>query len=103
MVISRSPNHSKSLVRISKSGQVTLPSHIRTKLGVEIGDQVEFFEQKDGTIGVKPARILSVKEIAGKFGRPVNPNDLQNALDEARHGSMIRQRYADGTLDDDSR
>lgn len=95
------PKRKSSRVRISKSGQVTIPAHIRAKLGVALGEQVDFVEEQDGSVTVKPARILSVKEISGKFGRPVDPEELREALREARQVGAVRQRYRDGSVVND--
>ena len=91
----------KTRARISKSGQVTLPARIRQKLGVDVGEVVEFIEQQDGTITVKPVRFLSVEEISGKFGRSIDPKELQEDLREAREVGMVRQRYRDGSITND--
>lgn len=88
-------------VRISKSGQITLPAKIRKQLGVSVGEQVDIVEEHDGTFSVRPVHILSVEDIAGKFGRAIQPQDLRNALQEARESGAVRQRYKDGSVIDD--
>lgn len=95
------PKQKSTRVKISKSGQVTLPAHIRRLLGVKLGGQVEIVEEDDGTVRVKPVHILTVEEIAGKYGRPVDPQELQDTLQEARRFAMVRQRYRDGSVLDD--
>lgn len=101
MVAPSKPTPKHTRVRISKSGQVTIPAHIRAKLGVTLGEHVDFVEGPDGTVMVKPARILSVEEISGKFGRPVDPQELREALREARQIGAVRQRYRDGSIVND--
>lgn len=101
VALSKTNTPRRNRVRISKSGQVTLPARIRKQLGVGIGEQVDFVEERDGSISVKPVHILSVEEIAGKFGRPVNPEELREALREARQFGAVRQRYRDGSIIDD--
>ena len=88
-------------VRISKSGQITLPAKVRQQLGVEVGEQVDIVQEKDGTVRVKPVRILSAREIAGKFGPPIDPEEMREALREARKFGSVRQRYRDGSIIDD--
>lgn len=83
-------------VRISKSGQITLPVKIREQLGVTLGEQVDIILDKDGVIQIKPVRMLTAKEIAGQFGRPVTPSELQEALLEARQGGTVRAQYKGG-------
>ena len=36
--------------KISKSGGITIPSHVRRDLGVEVGDRYEIVPQDDGNI-----------------------------------------------------
>lgn len=87
--------------RISKSGQVTLPAKVRQQMGIDTGEQIEFVPQEDGTFSIRPVRILSVEEIAGRFGRPVKPEELQEALEESRREGSVRQRYKNGSTIDD--
>ena len=101
MVAPSKPKPGSTRVRISKSGQITLPAKVREQLGVGIGEQVDIVQEKDGTVTVKPVVLLTTEEIAGKFGRPVNPTELQEALQEARHFGGVRQRYRDGSIIDD--
>ena len=81
----------KTRVRISKSGQVTLPAQIRKKLGVESGEQVDFVEENDGTISVKPVRILSADDIAGKFGPRSGDTDLDEIVRESTRAGVERR------------
>lgn len=41
---------------ITSKGQLTLPKEVRTRLGVDAGDQVEFRIESDGSISVLPAK-----------------------------------------------
>lgn len=46
----------------------------------------------------KPARLLSVEEIAGKLGRAVKPEEQQDALRDARKFGNVRERYKNGEV-----
>jgi len=41
---------------ITSKGQITLPKEVRSKLGVDTGDQVEFRTEADGSITVLSAK-----------------------------------------------
>ncbi len=41
---------------ITSKGQLTLPKEVRSRLGVDSGDQVEFRIESDGSIAVLPAK-----------------------------------------------
>ena len=85
--------------KLSKSGQVSVPPDVRQALGAKAGDRLSFSQNKDGEFIVR--RILSADEIAGKFGQPVDPEDLKDALREAREGGVVRQRFKDGSVFDE--
>ena len=82
--------------KLSKSGKVSLPPHIRKALGAKPGDRLSFSQNLNGDIVVR--RMLTVDEIAGIFGQPVDPEDLKAALREAREGGAVRQRYKDDSV-----
>jgi AbrB family looped-hinge helix DNA binding protein len=52
-----------SYVRVKRKGQVTLPSELRSKLGIEEGALLEVKEE-EGTITLKPTpRLKAVKSV----------------------------------------
>ena len=63
-----------SQVRVKRKGQVTIPSELRARLGIEEGALLEV-EEQGGTIVLKPAPPL-------KGGRVVG---------EEMHGQVIRE------------
>lgn len=82
----------KTRVRISKSGQVTLPASIRKQLGVGIGEHVDFVQGKDGTVNVRAVKLLSVDDLAGKVGQPLpSGTDLNELIRESTHEGMDRR------------
>lgn len=80
-------------VRISKSGQVTLPVSVRKVLGVEIGDRVEFIERADGSIGVHNGQPIAIEEFAGSLGPPPGNQTLAEYIGEIDRQSMVRSLY----------
>lgn len=93
MVATSKPNTRKrTRVRISKSGQVTLPAKIRKQLGVDIGEQVDFVQEKDGTVNILPVKLLSANDLAGILGQPLPPGtDLDELIRESTHEGMDRR------------
>jgi len=53
---------------ITSKGQITLPKEVRTRLGVDAGDQVEFRIAADGTVTVAPLQG-SVSRLSGFLDR----------------------------------
>jgi AbrB family looped-hinge helix DNA binding protein len=49
---------------MTSKGQITIPSEMREKLGLEPGDGIEFYEGLDGTIKVR-VRHRSAGQIVG--------------------------------------
>lgn len=90
-------------VRISKSGQVTLPVSVRKVLGVDIGDRVEFVYRADGTISVHNGQPIPIEEFAGSLGPPPDSQTLAEYLGEVDRQSMVRSLYeeVEGTYDPD--
>ena len=54
-----------SQVRVKRKGQVTIPSVIRARLGIEVGSLLEVEEQR-GAIVLKPAPPLKGGKVVGE-------------------------------------
>ena len=69
---------------LSTKGQVTIPTDVRQRLGLESGDRVEFVEF-DGGFAIKPA-IDDVKSLKGLLRKPSKPVTIEdmNATIRAR-------------------
>ena len=69
---------------LTSKGQVTIPSDVRLRLGLESGDRIEFIEM-DGGYAIKPAidDVRSLKGLLRKPGKPVSIEDM-NATIRAR-------------------
>lgn len=78
-------------VRISKSGQITLPAKIREELGVELGDQVDIVREKDGRVSVKPVRHFTAAELAGSLGPRPDDVDVDELIREGVREGVERR------------
>ena len=67
--------------RLTKKGQVTIPSHLRKRYGMQEGSAVTFEESKDGII-VKPAPDIA--NSAGKLSRYAKVEDVLDDLIRTR-------------------
>lgn len=67
---------------LTSKGQVTIPLPVRSKLGVEAGDRIEFVELGNGQFGIVAATedVSSLKGIVGKPRTPVTVEDMNRAI-----------------------
>ncbi|OGT00976.1 MAG: AbrB family transcriptional regulator [Gallionellales bacterium RIFCSPLOWO2_12_FULL_59_22] len=67
---------------LTSKGQITIPLPVRSKLGVEAGDRIEFIELGNGQFGIIAATedISSLKGIVGKPKTPVTIEDMNRAI-----------------------
>jgi AbrB family looped-hinge helix DNA binding protein len=76
---------------ITSKGQITIPAKVRSKLGIETGDRIEFVDIGQGQFAIVAA-TRSIKELKGIFrGRrkkPVSVEEMNRAV--ARHLSESR-------------
>jgi antitoxin PrlF len=76
---------------ITSKGQVTIPVQVRTALGVDAGDRLEFVELKKGQFAIMAA-TRSLKELNGLFrgrrAKPVSIDEMNIAI--ARRASESR-------------
>lgn len=83
----------KTRVRISKSGQITLPAATRRVLGVEPGDQIDVVETRDGTVNLQVVKPLLVDEFAGILGPPPGGKTLMEYIDQIDREPKVRRAY----------
>ncbi len=50
--------------KITSKGQITIPVEVRTELGLDTGDQVEFYKLNDGRFALRP-RTGSIRDLKG--------------------------------------
>jgi AbrB family looped-hinge helix DNA binding protein len=92
----------RSLVRIQEKGQVTLPAHIRKRLGLKKGDLVAVVETSEGVL-IAPQEVVATKALA-EIGEVLKEQglSLEDMIESGREirEELFRERY--GHLDADS-
>jgi len=75
---------------LTSKGQITIPLQVRTALGLETGDRVEFMEAGDGQYMIMAATksVLNLKGFIGKPPKPVSIKDMNAAI--AARGSGVK-------------
>jgi AbrB family looped-hinge helix DNA binding protein len=71
-------------VTLTSKGQITIPADVRSRLGVEAGDRLEFVELAGGGFVIQPA-IDDVRSLKGLLPKPAKPVSLA-AMDAAIRG-----------------
>jgi len=68
---------------VTSKGQITIPAEVRTALGLDPGDRVEFVEIGEKEFSIVPA-TGSVRELKGIFKgrikRPVSLEEMDRAI-----------------------
>jgi AbrB family looped-hinge helix DNA binding protein len=54
-------------MRVTSKGQVTIPKHIRDRLGIKPGSEVEFVDTEDGAALVPVESDMSKDQVARRF------------------------------------
>ena len=82
---------------LSSKGQITVPAAVRTALGVETGDRVEFVEIAPGRYEFIAATrpVTALKGMFGTPHRPVSIDEMNAAI--ARRGAAARDTADDAT------
>lgn len=76
---------------VTSKGQITIPNKVRSALGLEPGDRVEFVETGKGEFSFVPA-TGSVRELKGLFrSRRTKPVSLEE-MDRAIAKGVARSR-----------
>jgi len=79
-----------AVATITSKGQVTIPAQVRTRLGVDSGDRIEFVEVEKGQFAIVAA-TRSVRELKGQFrgkrSKPVSIAEMNAAIAKRASGS----------------
>lgn len=69
---------------LSTKGQITIPKDVRTRLGIDTGDRVEFVEIQDGVFQIVAATqdVQALKGIVPKPKKPVTIEQMNQAVAE---------------------
>jgi len=83
-----------SAATITSKGQITIPAPIRSALGLDAGDRVEFIEIEKGQFAIVPATIplRRLKGIIRKPERPVSIEEMNAAIAERRAGATLKKK-----------
>lgn len=67
---------------LTSKGQITIPIQVRTALGLETGDRVEFVEMEDGKFSMIAASktVHDLKGLIQKPARAVSIEDMSRAI-----------------------
>lgn len=73
-----------SIATLTSKGQVTIPAAVRSGLGVDTGDRIEFIELEPGRYEVIAATlpVTALKGLVPKPRRPVSVRDMDAAIHE---------------------
>jgi antitoxin PrlF len=77
---------------LTSKGQITIPIQVRTALGLDAGDRVEFVELEKGQFAIVPV-TRSLKELKGMFRhkrkkRAVTIEEMNVAIARGASGSL---------------
>jgi antitoxin PrlF len=75
---------------VTSKGQITIPAQVRSALGVDAGDRVEFVEIEKGRFLIAAANspVRKLKGLIRKPDKPVSVAEMNSAI--ARHMTMPR-------------
>ena len=75
---------------LTTKGQITIPLSVRTALGLDAGDRVEFVETGDGefTIVAATQPVQALKGIIRRPEKPVTVEDMNAAI--AKRGASAK-------------
>jgi antitoxin PrlF len=67
---------------LTSKGQITIPIHVRTALGLDAGDRVEFVATVRGSyeMVVKTHSVNRLKGVVPKPKKPVSLDDMNRAI-----------------------
>ena len=75
---------------VTSKGQITIPRPVRTALGIDTGDRVEFVETEKGQFAIIAA-TRSVRELKGLFrgkrNKPVSIEEMNSVIAKRASGS----------------
>ena len=81
-----------NLAKLSSNGQITVPTEIRSLLGLKAGDKVLFVRNPSGEIVINNASSQAIYKAQKAFAGVAeeigvsNEDDVQALIDEVRYG-----------------
>ncbi len=61
---------------VGERGQVTIPKHLRDRLGIKPGEQVEFSEEDNGLVLRKSDQMVRIRRVYGSLQLPRSVDEL---------------------------
>lgn len=68
---------------ISSKGQVTIPAHVRRRLGVDAADKIAFVVTDEGNVEIRAVRFTLESVLGSVPALPDESADLDREIDEA--------------------
>lgn len=67
---------------VTSKGQITIPASVRQRLGIDVGDRVEFVELADGEFAIRAAvhDVCTLKGMLKKPKRPVSIVEMKTTI-----------------------
>lgn len=83
-----------SAATVTSKGQITIPAPIRSALGLDAGDRVEFIEIEKGQFAIVPATVplRRLKGIIRKPEKPVSVEEMNAAIAQRRTGGSFKKK-----------
>jgi antitoxin PrlF len=83
-----------SAAKVTSKGQITIPAPVRTALGLDTGDRVEFVELEKGRFAIVPATtpLRRLKGMIRKPERPVSIEEMNAAIAKRRSAPISTNR-----------
>lgn len=78
---------------VTSRGQTTVPKEIRTHLGLQSGDRIEYTIDREGRVIITPSTV-DISELdgmlAGRVEKPISIEKMQQAIESEASGSVRR-------------
>jgi len=75
------------IVTMREKGQITIPTKLRKKLGLEPGSELKIFSSVANDDGFKVAKVGSVMELAGSLPKPEKAFSIDEINDGIEKGA----------------
>ena len=73
-----------SRATITSKGQITIPLSIRQRLGIDVGDRIEFVELTTGEFTIRPA-VHDVRSLKGMLKKQRQAPSVEKMKEIIRH------------------
>lgn len=70
-----------NIAKVTSKGQITLPSDVRSMLGVRTGDKIIFINDGQGNVILRNSNLEALERAQEKFARAAEEADLKDEDD----------------------